>query len=226
MRKVRLLHGGLPWSSKMDWCIPADDLDTLTWPFRYDGPLDVDMAHDAAKPYLSGHRVAVQAGGAIGIWPVRLGQLFEKVHTFEPEPVNYECLSKNTRGMKNVLCYNAALSDASGMVSMHLDDDYAGHCGAFYTKPGGRIPAVTIDSLRLRNVDFMWLDIEGGETAALMGAAKTIERCRPVIGFEHREFSARYSGPTPINYLKGMGYKLKGKIYGHDYLMIHEAATS
>lgn len=214
--------GTLPWCDRSTWLYPAADIGTIDWWFRYNGELDVDTALRTAGPYLRGRRTAVQAGGCIGVWPIRLAQVFETVHTFEAEPVNYKCLAHNTQGIGNLVLHHAAIGNADGCVSMHLDEKYDGHCGAFYAKPGGDIPMCRVDDLHLEDLDFMWLDIEGGEYDAILGAAETIHRCRPVIGFEMREFSDRYNdGAKPTRLLQNeFGYTLFGNVFGHDWLMI------
>ena len=46
---------------------------------------------------------------------------------------------------------------------------------------------ITIDSLELKNVDLIKIDIEGCEKMAIWGAKKTIERCRPVVIYEFKK---------------------------------------
>lgn len=217
-KNITVIQGELPWTNRKTWLYPIEDKGTICWPFGYKKKLDVDIAIDSSIPYLTGFDTCIQAGGCIGVWPVRLAQFFKNVHTFEPERTNFECLIGNVSGIDNIVCHNKALGDKPGFVDMHLIKE--GHCGAFFTKPGKDIPVVMIDSLNL-DVDFIWLDLEGGETSALVGAKETIERCRPVIGFEMREFTKRYGGIKPIDYLKKIfNYKSKGMLYHYDYLLI------
>jgi FkbM family methyltransferase len=48
-----------------------------------------------------------------------------------------------------------------------------------HPQPGELVPLVTIDSLDLRDYQFIKFDVEGMETEALHGAVTTIERFRP-----------------------------------------------
>ena len=56
------------------------------------------------------------------------------------------------------------------------------------------IRGLTIDSLKLENVGLIKIDTQGCELHVLRGAAKTIERCHPVIIFEHELQLARAQG--------------------------------
>ena len=50
---------------------------------------------NSALPYLKNKRTAIQAGGAMGMWPYLLSQHFDKVYTFEASTDNYIHLEKN-----------------------------------------------------------------------------------------------------------------------------------
>jgi hypothetical protein len=47
------------------------------------------------KPYLKNNKVAVQAGGNCGMQVVKFAEFFENVYTFEPDPINFNCLVNN-----------------------------------------------------------------------------------------------------------------------------------
>ncbi len=74
--------------------------------------------------------------------------------------------------------------------------------------PGGDIPSVTIDSLKLPYCGLIKLDIEGAEMDALLGALDTIRRCKPVIVIECSSKIAKIRGISvdmPAHYLERMG---------------------
>jgi len=62
----------------------------------------------------------------------------------------------------------------------------------------GDVVMCTIDSLNLEKCDLIHLDIEGYEGKALLGAANTIQKFKPVIIIE------RNSGAS---YLESLGYR-------------------
>jgi FkbM family methyltransferase len=84
----------------------------------------------------------------------------------------------------------AAVSDhCGGMFAPVFDYQKPKHfSGQSMKQDGGlkqMIPTLTIDSLGLERCDLIKIDIEGMEPFALRGAAKTIERFRPIISAEH-----------------------------------------
>jgi FkbM family methyltransferase len=176
--------------------------------------------------HLNGKRTCIQAGGAIGIWPMRLAQYFDNVYTFEPEPINYECLIHNTAGIENIYCENAALGNENKKIKMFLPS--IGHCGAWIVQDNGPTPMLRIDELDLKDVDLIYLDIEGYEYYALEGAAETIRKYKPVIGLEdkglNRHFDERQHSVKLLE--KEFGYKSIGRPQKTDIMLIHETSAS
>jgi FkbM family methyltransferase len=65
-----------------------------------------------------------------------------------------------------------------------------------------RVPVVPIDSMGLRHVDYVSIDVEGAQAEVVTGALETIGRWRPVIFCE---------GPLNVMGLLGpLGYRLEG----------------
>lgn len=129
--------------------------------------------------------VAVQAGGNVGVYPVHLAKHFNTVHTFEPDPANYACLSENIKKSSGrIAAYHAALGERDGTCGV-LNPD-AANAGAVQVSDAGTIPMRMIDSIGLPGCDLIWLDIEGYELNALKGAEKTIARFRPTIIVEEK----------------------------------------
>jgi len=219
MRGVKTITGALPWTDKRQWIFPADD-SRMDKSFR-EGPGDLDTAIPMLLPHLTGRRTCIQAGGCVGIWPLRLAQFFERVLTFEPEPTNYYCLTQNTAHLGNVTAYAAALGNDAGVtVTMQLEPAEAGNSGAYYVSGGGSIAVVRIDDLELPDVDLIYLDIEGSEADALLGAAETIRRCRPVIGVEDKQLNTRLGARNPVELLKsGFGYVSVGRPFSLDEIL-------
>ncbi len=57
------------------------------------------------------------------------------------------------------------------------------------------VPSITVDGLGLRGVVFVKMDVDGGERAALLGAAELLRRDRPAVLVE-LESSARSHPPS------------------------------
>jgi len=138
-------------------------------------------------------RVVVQAGGNTGVWPKRLGQRFEAVYTFEPEPDNFYCLVNNCPE-ENIITIQAALGNEHGRVGMGYPEGRR-NMGACNVKGTGLIPTLRIDDFRFAYCDLIQMDIEGYESHAIAGAQDTIHRCRPVLMIEDKGLSDHYGIP-------------------------------
>lgn len=137
--------------------------------------------------------VAVQAGGNCGVFPVYLSQMFEFVFTFEPDPLNYECLLANldrfVTGGNTVTSFQAGLSNKRSMGHMVGDRS---NCGALQVEEGGDINLLRLDDLGLAHCDLIYLDIEGYEDLALEGARELIDANKPVIVCENKGLNERF----------------------------------
>lgn len=152
---------------------------------------------DRAIRQCQGKRLAIQAGGNCGVWAKHLGGIFDKVWTWEPDPINFQCLAHNTGKQQNVFCIQAALGEHSGLVEM--DAPEPNNCGALQiaafvdgSEPAYSIPVVRIDDYLIEEVDLIYLDLEGFELPAIRGAAETVRRCQPIIAVEDKGLSERY----------------------------------
>jgi len=107
---------------------------------------------------------------------------FDWVHTFEPDPDNFEALCKNIEDVENIAAYHAALGSEAGTGSMdHIDPS---NIGAHQVQDGNDFDIVILDDFVLEDVDLVQLDIEGFEHFALMGGHRTIDANSPVIVLE------------------------------------------
>ena len=75
---------------------------------------DVGISHCSRK------RIAVQAGGHVGLWPLRIARSFGEVHTFEAEEALYKALVSNTEYWPSIYHYHAALSDSDSDVNPRI----------------------------------------------------------------------------------------------------------
>ena len=177
-------HGHTYWPESFKFKWPsgdtrlAGDIHSLT---------DLDSA---VFPLIKNKRIAVQAGGAMGMWAKRMAQEFEIVYTFEPTPQSFHCLVSNCPE-ENIVKMQAALGEKPGLIKMG-DPERATNYGAFYCQKGGYIPTIRIDDLGLDGCDLLMLDIEGYELFALKGARETIAKYRPVIVLEDKGCSSRF----------------------------------
>lgn len=149
-------------------------------------------------------RLAIQAGGHVGIYATFLADLFDEVHTFEPVAELRAHLIKNTKDIPNVFVYPEALSSHAGRGRM--ENGYPQNSGVSQLKSGDEVDVRTIDSFGFKDVSLILLDVEGQELEALKGAEETIKKYHPTIMVEDRGH-----GPSCDAYLETLGYVLRFK---------------
>lgn len=163
-----------------NWMLVAAD--TGAWDgIRYDW--ENAHAENLAK-YVKNFDTVIQAGGNMGIYPRLLSKIFKRVYTFEPDSLNFHCLVNNCQ-IDNVIKINGAVGAEHTMVSVKKNYDW--NCGmhqVLYDK-NGVVPQFMIDDLVLPSCGLIWLDIEGYEVQALLGAKRTIDEHRPVVMVEN-----------------------------------------
>jgi FkbM family methyltransferase len=154
--------------------------------------------------HVPGRDVIIQAGGNVGVYPLALADHFQVVATFEPDPLNHLCLTRNLQA-RDALSRVEAAECALGTVSAkgRMLEFEPGNCGAHKVQVGhGDVVVTALDDIAWPKCDAIWLDIEGNELAALRGAEKLIERFSPVIAFEDKGL-----GVSPCVWLEARGYQ-------------------
>lgn len=139
------------------------------------------------KRYIKDGDVVVDAGAYIGYYTVLASKLVGdkgKVYAFEPSPENRDVLVKNIKlnGCDNVSTIRRAVSDKQGTVTFYPNPTNASGSTMFkdYSTHNNRDPKVVVDTVSLDGVigrgrvDFIKMDIEGGETRALKGMTNII----------------------------------------------------
>lgn len=183
------------------------EVDGVWWPSR-DGECRKAAISDISDldkilPYCKKKDLAIQAGGNVGLWSLRLAKDFKEVLTFEPDELNHRCLEKNISGQENIFPFYAALGEIPGTASLEKEPS---NSGAHYIKEGADFKVVMIDSIGLLECDLIQLDIEGYELKALKGALETIRKFRPVIVIEDKGLGKRYDNDNAKEWLEDHGY--------------------
>ena len=161
------------------------------------------------------HDVAVQAGGNIGVWALRLRQIFNEVYTFEPQIENFSALMANI-GDADIMAYNHGLSDTIRKVSVRQLEGQKNNYGAgFIVDDADGKETMRVDDLGLSDCDLLCLDIEGAELEALKGAEETIQKYHPLVVLEDkpmpqlRQFKREVGDPGAWLIARGYTFVMK-----------------
>lgn len=198
--------------------VKIEQRDGWYWPFK-DRSCWPWLQNEKDNPQLvSTHctqrRTVIQAGGNVGFYVRPYAELFERVITFEPDRLNFQCLTLNVEN-ENVIKVQACLGHERNAVSLITSRK---NIGAYHVGGNsGLIPTLLIDDFNVQDCDLIHLDIEGFELFALKGAVETIRRCRPVIALEWMNHGEKYGAPDSaiVEFLQSLNYVFCGDVY-HD----------
>ncbi|HEV8229082.1 MAG TPA: FkbM family methyltransferase [Candidatus Limnocylindria bacterium] len=164
------------------------------------------------KEHVGPGDTVVDVGAHIGYYTLIFARLVGakgRVFAFEPDPENFALLGKNVRlnGYTNVVIEPKAVSSRTEASRLFVDPGTANR-RMFFPDESGR--SVAIDAVRLddyfgpdQRVDFLKIDIEGFEVAALEGMSRLIARNPGLkIMTEFYPFGLARSGNDPRAYLE------------------------
>jgi FkbM family methyltransferase len=171
------------------------------------------QAADLGKEIVPGQTV-VEIGANIRGLTVFLSQLVGvngKVICFEPNPLAFGLLERNTKRLRNVSCYNLAVG------RMSMKDQIAGNGPA---DPGFtltqnptnyrftfRVEVVSLDEFEFKTkIDCLFIDAEGAELEILKGARNIISSMKPKIFVETHLFLVPGIDLAVVEYLESFGY--------------------
>lgn len=158
--------------------------------------------------FVKDKHTVVQAGGNMGMYPRLLSDMFQRVYTFEPDPVNFHCLVSNCQ-RDNIIKFNAALGARHELVRVSKDPfpDWEINYGVrtVVRSESNNVPTLTIDDLNLDRCDLIMLDVEGYELNILKGSVNTLDKFDPIIFAEFHPLNGEHLNPGP--FLKAFGYE-------------------
>ena len=150
--------------------------------------------------------VVFDIGASIGAVSAAFAKRFPdgKVVAFEAAPSVHRSLQETVRRSTGapISLVKSAVGNHPGVMRFHEDGNGSGW-GFLSEELGGvSVPVTTVDdavdSLGIDRVDFIKIDVEGGELGVLQGASKTLTRDRPVVVFEVNVFCLwRYGRTLP-----------------------------
>ena len=166
--------------------------------------------------------IVVDLGANIGYYTLILAQLVGKsghVYSFEPDPSNFEILSKNVKENKHehVTLVQKAISDKNSKIKLYVSKrNLASHriFDAEDKRESIEVDVTTLDEYFKKfkkPIKFIKMDVEGAEGATILGASKIIEDSKNlVIMMEYFPKWIKKFGDVPEEILKSLvGKKFK-----------------
>ncbi len=137
--------------------------------------------------------VIFDVGANVGLYSLLAASSNGKatVHAFEPTPILASAVAENARlnGLKNIVINQMAVSETNGEVFLNFcagrDGSITNEGMNFVTSEklqaeGEAVESVALDSYcqkhGINSIDLMKMDIEGGESSALLGAQELLKR--------------------------------------------------
>lgn len=155
------------------------------------------------KKYVKKNMVCLDVGANIGYYSTLFSNLIGnegKIISIEPSPINFQYLKQNLelQNLKNFILLNIACGDSNKQVDFHLNQ--SGNKSKIVSDENSdniiSIEVKTLDELskdlKLEQIDFLKIDVEGYEWEFINGSKKTIEKFKPTIQIEfHRSIGKK-----------------------------------
>lgn len=198
--------------------IPKDD-EWFTQLLRQSGGTYAIDHLNVALEHVTDWSVAIDGGAHVGTWTRILAERFQTVYAFEPQPLNFKCLTRNTQRLSNVIRIPQGLGghEHGQTITMQSGTQNSGQWHIEHHTAGSAIRVTTLDHLRLDACGFLKLDLEGYEYHGLKGAERLLLKCKPIVLIEENGLSSRYEllEDAASQFLNALGAVEKRKI-GHD----------
>jgi FkbM family methyltransferase len=143
------------------------------------------MLYFIKKNYKGG--TFVDIGSCIGNHSIFFSTIADKVYSFEPITINYLIQQGNimTNGIKNIECFNLAISNENKIVKMNADHFINAVGGGTIVDEGKiEVCAYKLDNLNLNDIKIIKIDVQGHEKQVIEGAEQTIKRNLPDLFIE------------------------------------------
>jgi len=156
----------------------------------------------------------VEIGSNIGTHTIPLARKCApgRLYAFEPQQRVFQVLCANLalNDIGNAIAYPEACGEAEGWAVIPLIDydavqNFGGVSLQPADRPGLKVRVIALDSLELKALNLLKVDVEGFEPLVLKGARETIMRCRPTIYIENDRPAQQ---GEVIHLLADMGYVL------------------
>lgn len=164
--------------------------------------------YNKAVSYVKNKQIALDVGANLGMMSYRMCRDFKHVHAIEPLFAQY---IKPNVGADNITIHEVAVGETEKTVSMRVGQYHSGGSNVvewindITQTYNQNVKCITIDSLNIKDVDFIKIDVEHYEWFALQGANQTIETYHPIIMMEVKKDNP-YKDQI-MKFMKNHGYE-------------------
>lgn len=164
--------------------------------------------YNKAVSYVKNKQIAIDVGANLGMMSYRMCRDFKHVHAIEPLFAQY---IKPNVGADNITIHEVAVGETEKTVSMRVGQYHSGGSNVvewindITQTYNQNVKCITIDSLNIKDVDFIKIDVEHYEWFALQGANQTIETYHPIIMMEVKKDNP-YKDQI-MKFMKNHGYE-------------------
>lgn len=153
----------------------------------------IEISKEYIKQFLPEEPTILEAGAHIGRDTLKMNKTWPKsiIYAFEPVRQLFERLHQNTANVDNIICFPYALSDKSTNSKFYVSKGRSTALSSLFKPIGGLalhpevhfeetfIKTLTIDNwaknYKIKKIDLIWLDLQGGELKALKGAKQILK---------------------------------------------------
>ncbi len=175
------------------------------------------------KHILKDGSVFIDIGANIGLYSLVASKIVKKngsIYAFEPYPKNREAFNENIalNNFKNIVVENFAIAEKEGEIALfyNMDNANLGMVSAYVTDLDNAVKVKTISldnyvkNQHITKIDFIKLDIEGGEYTALLGMQEVLTNLSPILMIEILEyvpFTKNTNQDKIVSFLEKFGYQ-------------------
>jgi len=185
--------------------------------------------------------IVVDLGANVGYFTLLAAKLVGehgKVFAFEPNPKNFEYLTKNVKlnNYNNVTAEQKAVSNVAGKIKLFICPYDTGHhtinqqegIESYRMGRTGKSTSIDIDSVKLDEymsgksdrVDAMKIDVEGAEALAIEGMKEILAKNKDIkIFIEFFPLLIEKMGNSPKEFIESLLRDFNMFVIGHDYSM-------
>jgi FkbM family methyltransferase len=167
------------------------------------------------KPKDLEFNVIFDVGANVGTFALACSRLFKPkvIYCFEPVPVTYSCLQKNTSHLSEIITCNMGLSNFVGDSGMIFDQDYSAISRLSSKKDNIKVKLTTLKDFVAQNnisqIDLLKIDVESSENLVLEGCGDFLSKVKYIYMEVTIKDNPNYTISSLMSLLYGMGYNFQ-----------------